>query len=978
MCKIFTQISILLFLALFFGPLHQAQAYQQEAFDEGPDQIWTYVEARLEKPDSDTLGHFILQQVRKQCGNKYGCLYQTCNSILKKLEFRNEFLIALPISEEMVRLARQQKDTQAETDALNRLIELYNFLEDARMTIVLRGELLKLYEKMGDQAEIIRTKTHILESRAWHLNETDQILPEVEALLDQAVKFNLTETANFLRTRLKYLYEEFGYDDKLAAIVAELEAIPISDPVKPAESRYALHAASGRADLLRKEKKYAQAAYLYQKALDVARLRHRAHFDTWLEVYVLIRLGGLEWERGNTTKAKTYLDTAFSISDKFKMHSHSVKNLKLQAEIAEAESRFQKALELTREMYTYQAKIDSLSSGFDLKKYNLQQAAKQLTAEKESQTLALQLKNSQLRDSFFIAMLVSLLAVGLFIGLWKQRQGKRQLAVQNELIQKQAVQLQNLDKAKSRFFANVSHELRTPLTLMLGPIHSLLKDKKMAEKQLDMLKMVDRNGKQLQQLINEILDLRKLEMGKMKVQTQPTDIGSFFRQHFAQFDFLAEKKQIDFSYRVSIDNDKIASIDREKCRQILYNLLSNAFKFTPCSGVIKGEVSADHQQLRLSITDTGPGISAEDLPHLFDPYFQTNRPDQPAEGGTGIGLALCKEYVELFGGEIVVESTPGKGSSFTLTFPIALTDTDHTARDYRQRNDDGPQITSGNLAPSVLSPDTQLPTSNTRPAILVVEDNPDLQEYIRMILSPKYEVVSAENGQQALDLLHQQMTEPSKPSNNKLQSASNHYQLILSDLMMPVMDGYQLLEQIKENEATRYLPVIMLTARADMQDKLRALRIGVDDYLTKPFDEEELLVRIENLLKNQAERLKENGRGLETNKSDSALSEEDQQWLLDFETYVQENLSNDLLSVPFLSNHFAMSESTLLRQLKRLTGMTPNQYLQEVRLDEARRLLENKVYNSVAQVAIKVGYGDTRSFSRRFKKRFGKLPSQIN
>jgi len=196
--------------------------------------------------------------------------------------------------------------------------------------------------------------------------------------------------------------------------------------------------------------------------------------------------------------------------------------------------------------------------------------------------------------------------------------------------------------------------------------------------------------------------------------------------------------------------------------------------------------------------------------------------------------------------------------------------------------------------------------------------------------------------------------------------------------MMPVMDGYQLLETLKSNDATRHLPVVMLTARADMQDKLKALRIGVDDYLLKPFDEEELLVRIDNLLKNQAERYKQTIQEQEPSESSPILTSEDQQWLASFEAYVQENLASDLLSVPVLANHFAMSESTLLRQLKRLTGLTPNQYLQEVRLDEARRLLENRTYNSVSQVAAKVGYGDSRSFSRRFKKRFGKLPSHIN
>jgi YesN/AraC family two-component response regulator len=195
--------------------------------------------------------------------------------------------------------------------------------------------------------------------------------------------------------------------------------------------------------------------------------------------------------------------------------------------------------------------------------------------------------------------------------------------------------------------------------------------------------------------------------------------------------------------------------------------------------------------------------------------------------------------------------------------------------------------------------------------------------------------------------------------------------------MMPVMDGYQLLEKLKNDDATRHIPVIMLTARAEAQDKLKALRIGVDDYLTKPFDEEELLARIENLLKNSAVRQTEVAAELKEETPLPTMSQADHEWLETFEAYVQKHFSSDILSVSTLARKFAMSESTLLRLLKRLTGLSPLQYLQEVRLNEARRLLENRRYDSIAQVASMVGYDDTRSFSRSFRQRFGKLPSEV-
>ncbi len=231
----------------------------------------------------------------------------------------------------------------------------------------------------------------------------------------------------------------------------------------------------------------------------------------------------------------------------------------------------------------------------------------------------------------------------------------------------------------------------------------------------------------------------------------------------------------------------------------------------------------------------------------------------------------------------------------------------------------------------------------------------------RLILSEKYHVLTAGNGQEALQKL------VSSPTGRVGVGA------ILSDLMMPVMDGFQLLEALKSDDATRHIPVIMLTARAEARDKLKALRIGVDDYITKPFDEEELMVRIENLLNNQAARFQD----MPEEAAAPALTEADREWLGRFEAFVQKNLSNSILSIPVLADEFAMSESTLLRQLKRLTGLTPVQYLQEVRLDKARRSLEDRTYDSVARVAAAAGYSDARSFSRIFKLRFGKAPSEV-
>lgn len=613
-------------------------------------------------------------------------------------------------------------------------------------------------------------------------------------------------------------------------------------------------------------------------------------------------------------------------------------------------------------------------------RYNNEKKQQQIDAQKQK----LILKNNQLIYTLIVFGLVLLLVFGLFWSLQKQQLDKKELAEQNALILQQAEQLKLLDAAKSRFFANISHELRTPLTLLTSPLQALLKEKQLTEKQTWLLQMAERSGKQLSQLINEILDLRKLEMGKMTLTVQPTELQPWFKYYFAQFESLAVQKHIDYQIFMDVPENAIADLDREKCRQILFNLLSNAFKFTPQGGRIEAEVQVTNQLLQFCVANSGPGIHPDDLPFIFNRYFQSNRPEKPVEGGTGIGLALCREYVQLFDGNISAESTPDVNTIFRVTFPLHNFQIE--TRDLAVPVSATLNITHEEPALIPIDQPLSIRSVNSRVTILLVEDNPDLRNYICSILHDNsYSVITAEHGQAALALMnkaeHGEKTFEkngfSRLNNNTTTEKFTTPDLILSDLMMPVMDGYQLLERLKSDDATRHIPVVMLTARAETHDKLKALRIGVDDYLTKPFDEEELLTRIENLLKNQAARQQEFFRGAAPEKPQLPISQPDREWLEAFENYVQKHLASDTLSISWLAKEFAMSESTLLRQLKRLTGLSPLQYIQEVRLDKARQLLETRACNSIIQVASLTGYNDARSFSRGFKQRFGKLPSEL-
>lgn len=872
-------------------------------------------------------------------------------------------------------VANRHRAKKEEADTYGNLSRYYGALGNEQLTLIYMDKALLLYEQLGDTSGIIYTKMAKLE-QSLSYRKVEDVLPEMNALLAEVKANRDTTIERNLRIRLVGITLGAKLFDEAEEHIAALEQLPVSDPIRPSEYGIVSTAAMGRAELAMARNDLDNAECYFQKVLWLAETKP----DPWVEIHVLNSLGALEWERHNAALAKSYLDRAHTKAEKLGLDGLLTVNYALKARIAEAEGRFADALEFSKKERAYDEKFKSRSAGFNMQSYYLQLANERLASETRHDQLELDMRKIQLRNSLIIIGLVLLLAIGLFIGLFKHRKGMRDLAAQNRLLQHQAEQLKNLDAAKSRFFANVSHELRTPLQLISGPVSYLLKQPWLSHEQIGFLKMAKRGGEQLQQLVDEILDLRKMEMGQMKLHEEPTLIAAFFGMLTSQFESLAHQKGTGFSVRIECDDECSIHFDREKFRQILHNLLSNAFKFTGAGDMVQASLAIRNDHLYLSVKDNGRGIHPDDVPHVFDRYFQSSRPDRPAERGTGIGLALCHEYARLFGGDITVESTIGKGSVFEFRCPVRFAET--PPQETEKHDDANTRLLvkeKQKLAPQTpASLVREEASSMSKPTILLVEDNPDLQQYMCMLLSSQYRVVTASHGREALEILSPLPASPREGEVGLSPSPLGRARegLIISDLMMPIMDGYQLLEKLKSDDATRHIPVIMLTARAEARDRLKALRIGVDDYLTKPFEQEELLVRISNLLKNQTSRQKEaafhQGEEFVTSKQ----SVKDLQWLETFENFVKGNLSDTLLCIPMLAQEFAMSESTLLRQLKRLTGLTPNQYLQEIRLEQARLLLENRTHNSVSNVASKVGYIDTRSFSRRYKKRFGKLPSE--
>ncbi|GAB5522946.1 MAG: hypothetical protein Roseis2KO_08180 [Roseivirga sp.] len=419
---------------------------------------------------------------------------------------------------------------------------------------------------------------------------------------------------------------------------------------------------------------------------------------------------------------------------------------------------------------------------------------------------------------------------------------RRKVAKTNE-------QLQALDKAKSRFFANISHELRTPLTLINAPLESLVHNGKIEDKQVrDTIETATRNGKSLLSLVEEILDLAKLDGGRLQLVENPVRVNDFLTLILSDYKAGLEHKSIKLNYEYRPKEELAILMDEKRCTKIINNLLSNAFKFTPNGGEISVVVdqAIDDSNLIITVTDTGIGIHPNDLPHIFNRYYQSEQPGKKAEGGTGIGLALARELAELHGGNLSVTSQLGVGTSFVFELPVkeVLEETIIPL----SRVDDQALGEALNATVERYVERFQL----DKPVLLITEDHPEMRAFIAQTLSPYFDIRQAENGKLALEVLN-----------------SERIDIVISDVMMPVMDGFELLEAIKKNETLHQVSLIMLTARADHDDKLYALTLGIDDYLTKPFNASEFLARIKNILENRIKIIRElNG---VTSKEDMAV-----------------------------------------------------------------------------------------------------------
>jgi signal transduction histidine kinase/DNA-binding response OmpR family regulator len=657
------------------------------------------------------------------------------------------------------------------------------------------------------------------------------------------------------------------------------------------------------------KKRYREANECFQKSLRLSREMGLKRITR----YVYESLAYLKAEEGKSSEALGYMKNYYDIRD----------SLLKTRQIVELETRYEAEKK--------------------------EQAIKLLEQEKKIQTLW---TNALIVGSFVLVIMV----ITIYrLQQLRSRKAKELLETQKELNEK----LKDTDQLKSRFFANVSHEFRTPLSLILAPIEKKLKSSRLHEQDKDDLRLVNRNALRLLDLVNQLLDMSKLEAGKMVLRIQQGNLDEFIKVLATSFDSLAESRNISFSKEIGIDVAQ-AWYDADKLEKIITNVLSNAFKFTPAGGSVTLSIYAasDPGSFTIRITDTGKGIPEEDLPHVFSPFYQSKNTTEDGQQGTGIGLSLVNELVKLYQGRIDLTSNVDQGTAISVVLPFnkesfhpstAVVPAPQNALPHPQNaralfyDKEHEETESEEMYPD---------------SILIVEDNPDLRNFIAGNFLDSFSILQAKNGEEGFSLAIEKV-----PT------------LILSDVMMPVMNGIELTKKLKTDERTSHIPVVLLTAKTDTQSRIEGLKTGADDYLAKPFSAEELQVRVVNLIEQRKKLAEKFREGLLVSPGQPLEPSIDTKFILKAKAVVETNIRDTSFGVEKFAEEMNLSRTQLFRKVKALLGVSPSDFINNIRLQRAADLILAKA-DTLTQICYSVGFSEPSYFAKRFRKKFGVSPSE--
>ena len=535
--------------------------------------------------------------------------------------------------------------------------------------------------------------------------------------------------------------------------------------------------------------------------------------------------------------------------------------------------------------------------------------------------------------------IILLLLIGIMVYIYRTILMKRRIE-------------EEANKAKLQFFTNISHELRTPLTLIADPVNYIIHDDNLNSQQRSMLQIVQRNVLVLTQLVSEILDFRKVQNGKMELRLSDFNLTESMKQWIKLFSVSAQKKNIAIS--MDAPDTIMLRADQDKIERICYNLLSNALKYTSEGGEITLTAKEEGGRVMISVADNGCGISSDELPYIFDRFYQAKN----AGRGTGIGLAIVKAFTELHHGEVSATSIEGKGSTFTIHIPVR-----QKGEVTNQPTEKIEQLVEPSSAEEVPNQARHIdeliqPYQTDKPEVLIIDDNIDIRTYLRSVLSEKYNVSEAADGKVGLELARKIVPD-----------------IVLSDIMMPVMDGLAFCQQLKTDKAISHIPVILLTARSLDEQRAEGYEHGADAYLSKPFSLRLLLSRIDNLIESRKKLNQTWSKGVEDDEIGNISNEIDKSFLKQLRKIIQENLANSDLSVEQIGDEIGLSRVQLYRKVKALTGYSPVEIVRKARLTRARHLLQT-TERTVSEVAYAVGFSTPSYFSKCYKDEFGENPKK--
>lgn len=651
----------------------------------------------------------------------------------------------------------------------------------------------------------------------------------------------------------------------------------------------------------------------------------------------LLGLALVYYNSSNFKEAEKYFLKADEMKKGATLQNRQDINLYL-SKIYEKENKHREALAYYKK---FQFITDSLAKKtFDDKIISYDSRIKIVEQEKEIASQNLKLLNSQEQSRKWQYLLLSLFLIGASLAIWYYYRQKLAQQKMNTILLNQKLETEKareMEELKTAFFTNISHEFRTPITLIKGPLQELAINSKADQKPF--INLISKQVDRLYMLINQLLDLTKVDTGNMPISQDTVNVYDFFEDIKKDFDGLAKSKDIIFSGMFP-SSAIFAQFDAEKVKKITTNLLSNAFKFTNGGGRIDINTKIENGKLKINIDDDGIGIAAHKLDKIFDRFVSINNKHNVE--GTGIGLALSKELAQLLGGSIKVESEEQKGSRFIVTFPVNVIG----------------GIESGSSNTSFQA-NEEVDTEILKPSILIIEDNEDMQFFLREILQKDWKVYQAYHGKEGYE-----------------KAIENLPDIILSDIMMPQEDGITTLQKLKKNAFTSHIPVIMLTAKSEHKDKIIGLKEGAVDYLTKPFDSNELTLKLANIISLRRERQEQVNKKLYSIEA-TAITEvsDDEKFIEKIKEVVEEKYSDEGFSIEELGSKMGMSRSQLYRKVNALTGESPIEILKNYRLTKAKDLLTQKVGN-VSEVAFRCGFSSPSYFIKCFKEKYGYTPSK--